>query len=245
MGGVGGGNPCIHSLPDLCEKALRGGATVLQYRSDQPNLQTAKILRELCRKYNAMFIINNDPQTAKKSNADGVHLGATDATVSEARALLGKNAIIGATCGSDTNLARQREAEGADYCAFGAIFPSPTKPTVPPCPLATLTAAKKILRVPIVAVGGITPQNAATVRNAGADALATATGVFSAPNPEESAKKIASLFNTPPSPHQPPPISDGGGWGGKSRKIANKSPHQRVPPTNKKKQKNPHPFPHS
>ncbi|MGI9337209.1 MAG: thiamine phosphate synthase, partial [Gammaproteobacteria bacterium] len=109
-------------------------AAVLQYRAVSPNIQTARKLAGLCAQSGALFMINNNALLAKEAFADGVHLGADDMPVMAARKLLGDNAIIGATCGGDIQMAKQRQKESADYCAFGAVYASKTKPQKPLCP---------------------------------------------------------------------------------------------------------------
>ena len=169
-------------------------AAVLQYRATKPDVQTARQLAMLCRRFGVLFIVNNDVHLAKESAADGVHLGANDMPIIKARKYLGDSYIIGATCGGDFKLAQRRIKDGADYCAFGAVYKSPTKPQKALCPLAAITKAKAVLDVPIIAIGGITPANAAMVIKSGADALALSSGIFTADNPAKAAKEIAALY---------------------------------------------------
>lgn len=189
--------PAARLLP-LCAEVVRYAA-VLQYRSLSPAAETARRLAKLCAQHNTLFIINNDATIAKASNADGIHLGADDMPVLAARELLGDDAIIGATCGGDVALAKRRQSEGADYCAFGAVYPSATKPEKPQCPPDTITKAKATLKVPVVAIGGITTTNAAAIVNKGADAIAISAGIFSSTNPAKAAKALSALFPPPQS----------------------------------------------
>lgn len=181
-------------LRRMCEAALRGGAGVLQYRDKNAAAQTktrrAQMLKELCAGYGAIFIINDDIALAQNTAADGVHLGAADCRIAAARAECGARMLIGATCGGDIRRALRARAAGADYCAFGAIFASQTKPDARQCDLTTLSDAKQKLNLPIVAVGGITPQNAARVFAAGADAVAVCAGIFAAADIKTAARKI-------------------------------------------------------
>lgn len=184
--------PARRLLP-LCAAVLPAAA-VLQYRALSPNMETARQLAKLCAENNALFIVNNDAHLAKETRAGGVHLGVDDMQVLAARRLLGDNAVIGATCGGDINLAKRRQGESADYCAFGAVYASATKPQKAKCPPLTIARAKASLAVPVVAIGGITPTNAAAVVKSGADALAVSAGVFLAKNPPKAARALSSLF---------------------------------------------------
>ena len=170
-------------------------ANVLQYRAQKPNLQTALLLAGLCREYDCLFIVNDDPRLAKDAGAGGVHLGVGDESVSSARKVLGADAVIGATCGDDINLAKLKIDEGADYCAFGAVYPSPTKPEKSLCALDVIVRAKDELHAPVVAIGGITQFNAAAIKESGADAVAVSSGVFAADNPAVAADNINRLVS--------------------------------------------------
>jgi len=180
-------------LIPLCARVL-DAAAVLQYRALSPDMQTAQQLAKLCAETNTLFIINNDAHLAKQVCADGVHLGMDDMPVLTARELLGDNAIIGATCGGDIKLAMRRQKESADYCAFGAVYPSPTKPQKALCPPDTIMRAKKVLSAPVVAIGGITIQNAAAVIKDGADAIAISSNIFASPTPAKTARTLSNLF---------------------------------------------------
>jgi len=179
-------------------QALQGGAQAVQYRTKSKDVarkhEQATELLTLCRQFRVPLIINDDVRLAALTDADGVHLGAHDAPLKEARINLGPDKIIGVSCYQDLDLALRLAAEGADYVAFGSFYPSPTKPQAQPCPLARLTAAKAQLRVPIVAIGGITPDNARAVIDAGADAVAVVSALFDAPDIEMTAQHFASLF---------------------------------------------------
>ena len=124
-----------------------------------------------------------------------MHLGRDDADVASARRVLGARALIGVSCYNDLALAQKAEADGADYVAFGSFYPSPTKPQAPRAELELLRAARRTLRVPIVAIGGITPDNGAALITAGADALAVIEGVFGQPDIRAAAARYTRLFN--------------------------------------------------
>lgn len=182
------------ALHKKCAAALLGGAKILQYRDKNADAKTktrrAILLKELCQKHGAIFIINDGFLLAHKITADGVHLGAKDGGVLAARKYCGAKIIIGATCGGDILRAKKAAADGANYCALGAIFSSQTKPESPVCNLEKIGEIKKAVNLPIVAIGGINPQNAGKVFAAGADAVAVCAGVFSAKNIEIAVKKI-------------------------------------------------------
>jgi thiamine-phosphate pyrophosphorylase len=125
--------------------------------------------------------------------ADGVHLGAADASPRVARARL-PGALIGVSCGNQLERARTAQADGASYVAFGRFFASRTKPEAPPAELSLLRAARGQLQVPVCAIGGLTPDNAAEVIAAGADMVAAVEGVFGAAEPGAAARAFARLF---------------------------------------------------
>lgn len=193
-------------LPDtarllaLVEQALEGGARLVQYRSKSTDValrhEQAAELVELCHRHGVPLIVNDDIRLAALTDADGVHLGRDDAPLSEARINLGPEKIVGVSAYCDLDRARQLAAAGADYVAFGSFFPSPTKPQAPLCPVARLAEAKRVLTVPVVAIGGITPDNAAALIDAGADALAVISALFDAPDVRAAAARFARLFAT-------------------------------------------------
>jgi thiamine-phosphate pyrophosphorylase len=178
--------------------ALDGGARVVQYRnkSDDAALkhEQASELLTLCRRHRVPLLINDDVRLATLIDADGVHLGAEDATLKEARINLGPDKIIGVSCYQDLAAARRLAGESADYVAFGSFYPSSTKPGARACPITLLTEAKRALGIPIVAIGGITPDNAAVLIAAGADAVAVISALFDAPDVQLTAIHFDSLF---------------------------------------------------
>lgn len=188
------------ALFDSVAAALMGGCRRVQYRDKSADperrLAEASRLLKICRDYNAELIINDDIQLARMIKADGVHLGQEDASPLLARELLGKNAIIGVTCHASLSLAKKAQKDGATYVAFGRFFLSLTKPEAPPAPLSLLSDARKSLGdIPIVAIGGITLENAASVIAAGADMLAVSYSLFSAKNIELQANHFIELQN--------------------------------------------------
>ena len=153
-------------------------------------------LREACTASGVTFIVNDDASFARELGADGVHLGEHDGDIADARDQLGGGAIIGISCYDDPARARAAVAAGADYVAFGACFPSPTKPAARGADLG-LFRENALLHVPLVAIGGITPDNAPSVIAAGADLIAVISGVFDAPDSIAAARAYLSCFEDP------------------------------------------------
>ena len=186
------------SLLAQVKQVLQGGASLLQYRSKSENValkhEQAAELRTLCRSFHVPLIINDDMRLAALIDADGVHLGETDLSLKEARINLGPDKIIGASCYQDLERALHVAAQGADYVAFGSFYPSSTKPQARPCSLRLLTLAKSKLQIPVVAIGGITPENAPALIEAGADAVAVISALFDVPDIELTAHLFTSLF---------------------------------------------------
>jgi thiamine-phosphate pyrophosphorylase len=183
---------------ETVEAAVRGGATMVQLREkDTAPEEFIRLGRELLavtRRYGALLIINDHPTIAKEIGADGVHVGREDPPVAEARAVLGPEAIIGASCYGEVTRAVAAEHEGADYVAFGTPFPSPTKAKRTDISLGIFQEVKRQVHVPVFAIGGITVDNARQVIDAGADGLAVVSGVFAASDVEAAARALAQLF---------------------------------------------------
>ena len=179
------------------EAALDGGVTLLQYRDKSQDearrLRDAEALKALCERYKTQLIINDDAELAARLGV-GVHLGQTDGPLTPARTLLGRNAIIGATCHAQLDLAEQAAREGASYVAFGRFFNSVTKPGAPACDLTLLDAARSRIKLPIAVIGGITLDNAAPLVAHGADLLAVIHGLFGADSTAEVTRR-ARAFN--------------------------------------------------
>ncbi|MBS7690838.1 thiamine phosphate synthase [Pseudomonas lalucatii] len=187
-------------LLPYAEAALNGGARLLQYRDkssdDALHQREAEALRELCERYGATLIINDDAELAARLGV-GVHLGQGDGSLAAARALLGGQAIIGGTCHARLGLALQAAKEGASYVAFGRFFESHTKPGAPTAALELLDQAKSHLQLPLVAIGGVTLDNAPQLITRGADMVAVVHALFaadSAAEVERRARAFAALF---------------------------------------------------
>ncbi|UHQ24133.1 thiamine phosphate synthase [Lysobacter sp. 5GHs7-4] len=183
------------------DAVLGAGAVWLQYRNKAADAATrerqATALLPLCRRYGVPLIVNDDWRLAARIGADGAHLGEDDGDVAAARQALGTGAILGVSCYDQGALARDAVAAGADYVAFGAFFPSPTKPHARRASLQLLRDAAP-LAVPRVAIGGITPDNAPALVAAGADLLAVISGVFDAPDPAAAVRAYRACFDVAP-----------------------------------------------
>ncbi|WP_290651053.1 thiamine phosphate synthase [Aquisalimonas sp.] len=184
------------------ESVLRGGAAVLQYRDKGGDLalraREAAALQALCRDYDVLFVVNDDVALAADIGAGAVHLGAGDAPLAAARARLGRGVLLGVSCNGSLERADRLAAAGADYLAFGRVYPSPTKPHAPPVSWEALATAVSRYTQPVVAIGGISPDNAAPLVTLGVDALAVISGVFAAADPQIAACRIAALYQREP-----------------------------------------------
>ena len=180
------------------EAALQGGINILQYRNKAANhkLQTqqAREILPLCRQYNVPLIINDSVKLCLTLGADGVHLGADDGNLSEVRARIGNNKILGASCYNCFDLALTAQQAGASYVAFGACFDSSTKPSAPVASLDLFTKAKNELNISAVAIGGISLQNAHQVIAAGASAIAVINAIFNANDVKLASQQFSQLF---------------------------------------------------
>lgn len=184
-------------LLDACAAALDGGAALLQYRDKgrdaSRRLHEARALQALCTQHGVPLVINDDIDLAHAMGAAGVHLGEDDVTPTQARTRLGAGAIIGVSCYDSLERARAFAGAGVDYLAFGAFFPSSTKP-------AARRATPRLLRdakafgLPLVAIGGIDADNARGLVEAGADAVAVVSALFGARDVRAAAGRIAALF---------------------------------------------------
>jgi thiamine-phosphate pyrophosphorylase len=184
------------------EAALAGGARLLQYRDKSTDearrLREAEALRTLCENYGATLIINDDAELAARLGV-GLHLGQEDGSLAAARALLGRQAVIGGTCHAQLALAEQAAREGASYVAFGRFFNSLTKPGAPAATLDLLETAKARVALPIVAIGGVDLHNAAPLIERGASMIAVIHALFaadSAAEVERRARAFSALFES-------------------------------------------------
>ncbi|MES3008378.1 MAG: thiamine phosphate synthase [Pseudomonadota bacterium] len=182
------------------QAALEARLSLLQYRNKYSpwaeRVAQCQAIKTLCAQFQTPFLINDDVDLCIEVGADGVHLGQGDSRLLTARQRLGDSSIIGITCHNNLSLAREAEAHGASYVAFGRFFPSSTKPLAPPATLDDLRQARAALRLPIVAIGGINPENGATLIEAGADMLAVIHYLFAFPDVSARVRQLNSLFQS-------------------------------------------------
>lgn len=202
-------------LLDAIRAAARGGMRALQLRRKTVSLafkhEQARAVVQLCRELGVVSILNDHWRLAQETGADGVHLGREDGDLAAVRASVGPDMLIGASCYDQIGLARDALAAGADYIAFGAVYPSPTKPQAVRAPLALLGEARALAeahpgggpRPAVVAIGGITPANAEPVVRAGADAISLISGLFEADDIEAAARRCAALYARADGPDTP------------------------------------------
>lgn len=180
------------------EQGLLGGASLLQYRhktaSDELQQEQATALLALCRRYRVPFIINDHVALCDRIDADGIHVGGTDASVAAVRTLLGKDKIIGASCYGDLELARQSAAAGASYVAFGGFYPSRVKKYAVTTQPDILTRARAELSLPFCVIGGMTVANAKPLVDLGADMVAAISSVYLADDQRTAAKEFTNLY---------------------------------------------------
>jgi thiamine-phosphate pyrophosphorylase len=181
------------------ESGLRGGAVLIQYRHKEAGpglrLEQATALLALCRRYGRRLVVNDHLELCMRIDADGVHLGGTDVAPVLARRVLGPAKIVGASCYGKLALAHAAQEAGASYAAFGGFYPSPVKKydfvTAP----SILDTARAQLRLPLVVIGGMTPEHAAPLVARGADMVAAITAVYGDAAPETAARRFATLFH--------------------------------------------------
>lgn len=187
------------TLAEQVEQALKGNVTMLQFREklsgerQLPQLeQEARELQLLCRRYQVPFIINDYVELAEKIGADGVHLGQGDCSIEQARQKLGKRAIIGVTA-KTVEQAQRAQRQGADYLGSGAVFGSTTKKDASVMELDQLRKICKAVTIPVVAIGGITRDNAELLRETGIAGVAVIGGIFSQENIEQATAELGGI----------------------------------------------------
>lgn len=183
---------CGEELLAAAHQALKGGCVLLQYRAKPPKREDAEALKRLCAPFKVPLIINDDVELAEQLGV-GVHLGEQDASISAARRRLGDDAIIGASCYDSLVLADRAVEGGASYVAFGSFYPSPSKVQPRRASVALLEKAG-VLAVPCVAIGGIDLSNAAPLVAAGANYIASISGIFAQPDICAAAVALSGLF---------------------------------------------------
>lgn len=180
------------------EQAITGGATLLQYRhktaSDKLRAEQAEALLALCRRMKVPLIINDHVDLCMQLDADGIHVGGTDASVADVRTRIGKDKIIGSSCYGDLQLARDAAASGASYIAFGGFYPSRVKKYAVTTPPSIITRAMAELTLPICVIGGMTVDNSRPLVALGAHMVAAISSVYSTDDPRSAASAFAHLF---------------------------------------------------
>ncbi len=188
-------------LTEMVELAIQGGARVVQYREkhlpEEGMIQEARRLRRVTQEYGVPLIVNDNLQVAEVVGADGVHLGQKDTPLAQARRILGAGKIIGISA-SNLQEAIGAWRGGADYLGVGPIYVNRTVTAVKPdVTEATgpelISQVKKVVGIPVVAIGGINKKNAAQVLRAGADGIAVAWAVFASPDPRKAAEELATI----------------------------------------------------
>ncbi len=182
----------------VSEQAIRGGASVLQYRhktaSESLRQEQAAALLKLCRRLNVPLIINDHLELCEAIDADGIHVGGTDASVASMRARLGPSKIVGASCYGDLQLARDAQASGASYVAFGGFYPSRVKKYAVTTAPDIINVALNELNCPICVIGGMTPENSRVLIEHGAHMVAAISSVYSVDDPYAAATNFSQMF---------------------------------------------------
>ncbi|MBV8666237.1 MAG: thiamine phosphate synthase [Burkholderiaceae bacterium] len=185
-------------LLETTELALRGGAALVQYRHKTFDAalrrEQAECLQDLCRSYGKPFIINDHVDLCLMINADGIHVGGTDAGIAQVRAAVGQGKIVGASCYGSLDLARNAYRDGASYVAFGGFYPSRVKKYEVTTQPEIVARAKAEIPLPNVVIGGMTPANAAPLVAQGCDMVAAISSVYLAADPQAAALAFAALF---------------------------------------------------
>lgn len=188
-------------LLDVSEQALKaadGGIGLLQYRHKEAGpalrLEQATALLALCRRYGVPMIVNDHIDLCRQLDADGVHVGGTDATLALVRATLGPDKIIGASCYGDLPRALDAQAAGASYVAFGGFYPSRVKQYAVTTEPEILDQARAAIRVPYVVIGGMTPENAAPLVARGAPMVAAISSVYQSDDTAAAVGRFLDLF---------------------------------------------------
>lgn len=175
---------------------LECGVKFFQFRSKKAvkNEKLASEILNLCEKFGAKFIVNDDVKFAKKIGAKAVHLGKDDENIKEAFEILGKDAYVGVSCYNDINLAINAAKNGASYVAFGSVFTSPTKPNAPKCGLEIVKEAKQILNLPVCVIGGINETNIGSLSHAKPDLIAVISAIYKDGNIKENIKNLQKII---------------------------------------------------
>ena len=181
---------------EYAREILECGVKFFQFRSKKAvkNEKLASEILNLCEKFGAKFIVNDDVKFAKKIGAKAVHLGKDDENIKEAFEILGKDAYVGVSCYNDINLAINAAKNGAIYVAFGSVFTSLTKPNAPKCGLEVVKEAKQILNLPICVIGGINETNIGSLSHAKPDLIAIISAIYKDGNIKENIKNLQKII---------------------------------------------------
>ena len=181
---------------EYAREILECGVKFFQFRSKKAvkNEKLASEILNLCEKFGAKFIVNDDVKFAKKIGAKAVHLGKDDEGIKEAFEILGKDAYVGVSCYNDINLAINAAKNGASYVAFGSVFTSPTKPNAPKCGLEVVKEAKQILNLPVCVIGGINETNIGSLSHVKPDLIAVISAIYKDGNIKENIKNLQKII---------------------------------------------------
>ncbi|MFH1379089.1 MAG: thiamine phosphate synthase [bacterium] len=184
---------------EMVERACAGGANIIQFRHkglvDTVMIETAKRLRDICKKHAVFFIINNHPEVARDVDADGVHIGQDDMSISQARHVIGPGKLIGLSTHSFEQ-ALKAQLKGADYIGFGPIFATPTKPDYKPIGLSDIDSVVRKVEIPVFVIGGINADNVGQVIRAGAERVAVVRAAFNAEHIETAVRNLRSQIES-------------------------------------------------
>ena len=181
---------------EYAKEILECGVKFFQFRSKKAvkNEKLASEILNLCEKFGAKFIVNDDVKFAKKIGAKAVHLGKDDEGIKEAFEILGKDAYVGVSCYNDINLAINAAKNGASYVAFGSVFTSLTKPNAPKCGLEVVKEAKQILNLPVCVIGGINETNIGSLSHTKPDLIAVISAIYKNGNIKENIKNLQKII---------------------------------------------------
>jgi len=185
----------VARLLTIVGEALEGGASIVQLRdkgvyTPEERSEAARGVRSLCDRHDVPFLVNDDPELARRYRADGVHVGRQDPSPRTARLVLGPRAIVGVTVYGNPGEEEAAAAAGADYLAAGPFSPSPTKPEEPVLPLSLLDEVVKRSRLPVFAIGGITAENAGRFAEHGVAGVAVVSAIMEAADPRKATEEI-------------------------------------------------------
>ena len=181
---------------EYAREILECGVKFFQFRSKQAvkNEKLASEILNLCEKFDAKFIVNDDVKFAKKIGAIAVHLGKEDDGIKEAFEILGKDAYVGVSCYNDISLAINAVKNGASYVAFGSVFASPTKPNATKCGLDVVREAKQILNLPVCVIGGINERNIGSLSYVNPDLIAVISAIYKDGTIKENIKNLQKII---------------------------------------------------